>query len=200
MNSFLWRVQRNPPAYFFGTIHVPYTRVWDYIPHNSKQAFECSRYVYFELDLTNETTIESLLKCQLLPNKGRLKDVLPRRLFRRLKKHLRYIRKMMPIWLRDLDNNFQFGSGSYASYADNLYKQLTMNWVRKRPIWVMLMINSLTESDIKSRGIPVLDQYLASQALKVQKETGAVEAVEEQCEPLNALNSTQVSCKLFKIP
>ena len=106
----------------------------------------------------------------------------------------------MPIWLRDLDNNFQFGSGSYASYADSLYKQLTMNWVRKRPIWVMLMINSLTESDIKSRGIPVLDQYLASQALKVQKETGAVEAVEEQCEPLNALNSTQVSCKLFKIP
>ena len=68
-----------------------------------------------------------------------------------------------------------------------------MNWVRKRPIWVMLMVNSLTESDIKSRGIPVLDQYLASKALKDRKEIGAVESVEEQCKPLNALNNTQVS-------
>lgn len=145
--------------------------------------------MYFELDLTNESMLQAeMRKCKLLPNKGRLKDVLPKRLYKRLKRHLHYIRKKMAVWLKDLENDFQ-----YASYADNLYRQLTKNWYRKRPIWVMLMVNSLTESDIKSRGIPVLDQYLAGKAVEDRKETGAVESVEEQCRPLNALNTTQVS-------
>ena len=41
--SFLWRVESTPPSYFFGTIHVPYTRVWDAIPNNAKQAFAASK-------------------------------------------------------------------------------------------------------------------------------------------------------------
>ena len=56
----------------------------------------------------------------------------------------------------------------------------------------MLMINSLTESDIKSRGIPVLDLYLAQEAERRNKRMGAVERVEEQCVPLNGLNFSQV--------
>jgi len=62
----------------------------------------------------------------------------------------------------------------------------------KRPIWVMLMVNSLTESDVKSRGIPVLDLYLAQEAERRNKRMGAVERVEEQCVPLNGLNFSQV--------
>jgi hypothetical protein len=42
--SFLWEIESNPPSYFFGTIHVPYTRVWDAIPHNAKKAFERSQF------------------------------------------------------------------------------------------------------------------------------------------------------------
>lgn len=56
----------------------------------------------------------------------------------------------------------------------------------------MLMVNSLTESDIKNRGIPVLDQYLALEASRNEQFTGAVEEVDEQCRPLNSLNDTQV--------
>ncbi|XP_050706707.1 metalloprotease TIKI2-like, partial [Eriocheir sinensis] len=66
------------------------------------------------------------------------------------------------------------------------------NWERKRPVWVMLMVNSLTESDIRSRGVPVLDLYLAQEAERLTKQTGAVEHVEEQCVPLNGLNFSQV--------
>lgn len=54
------------------------------------------------------------------------------------------------------------------------------------------MVNSLTEVVIKSRGVPVLDLYLAQEAERLRKQTGAMEKVEEQCHPLNGLNFSQV--------
>lgn len=57
----------------------------------------------------------------------------------------------------------------------------------------MLMIASLSRSDIASRGMPVLDLYLARLAMEHQKKVGAIERVEEQCQPLNQINSTLVS-------
>lgn len=186
LNSFLWTIKRDPPSYFYGTIHVPYTRVWDFIPHNSKQAFQQSQVVYFELDLTDPYTVSALSSCQLLPPGENLQDVLPRDIYRRLKRHLDYVKLMMPTWVTP----DQRGRGLYADY---LFNAIAGNWERKRPIWVMLMVNSLTESDIKTRGVPVLDLYLAQEAERMRKRTGAVERVEEQCLPLNRLNFSQVS-------
>lgn len=183
--SFLWSVRREPAAYFFGTIHVPYTRVWDYIPDNAKQAFEASDNVFFELDLMDPGTISALASCQLLPKGQTLMDLLPKDIFSRLKRHLDYVKTVMPTWM----TADQRGRGLYADY---LFNAITGNWERKRPVWVMLMVNSLTESDIKSRGIPVLDLFLAQEAERANKRAGAVERVEEQCLPLNGLNFTQV--------
>lgn len=188
MNSFLWRVKRappHPPSYLFGTIHVPYTRVWDFIPDRSKQAFHSSRNVFFELDLTDPLTISKLTNCQLLPHGESLQTLLPRDLYRRLKRHLDYVKHMMPYWM----TSDQRGRGLYADY---LFNAIAGNWERKRPVWVMLMINSLTEWDVRSRGTPVLDLYLAQEAERTGKTTGAVERVEEQCHPLNGLNFSQV--------
>ncbi|XP_043916865.1 metalloprotease TIKI1-like [Protopterus annectens] len=185
LNSFLWTIKRDPPSYFFGTIHVPYTRVWDFIPENSKKAFQESSIVYFELDLTDPHTISALTSCQLLPQGENLQDVLPRDIYRRLKRHLEYVKLMMPSWMTP----DQRGKGLYADY---LFNAIAGNWERKRPVWVMLMVNSLTEADIKSRGVPVLDLYLAQEAERMKKRTGAVEKVEEQCHPLNGLNFSQV--------
>ncbi|KAM6303168.1 metalloprotease TIKI1 [Podargus strigoides] len=185
LNSFLWTIKRDPPSYFFGTIHVPYTRVWDFIPENSKKAFQQSHIVYFELDLTDPYTISALTSCQLLPQGENLQDVLPRDIYCRLKQHLEYVKLMMPSWMTP----DQRGKGLYADY---LFNAIAGNWERKRPVWVMLMVNSLTEVDIKSRGVPVLDLYLAQEAERLRKQTGAVERVEEQCHPLNGLNFSQV--------
>lgn len=93
---------------------------------------------------------------------------------------------MMPSWMTP----DQRGKGLYADY---LFNAIAGNWERKRPVWVMLMVNSLTEADIKTRGVPVLDLYLAQEAERMRKRTGAVEKVEEQCHPLNGLNFSQVS-------
>ncbi|XP_030640227.1 metalloprotease TIKI2 [Chanos chanos] len=188
LNSFLWTVKREPPyppSYLFGTIHVPYTRVWDFIPESSKRAFQSSTNVFFELDLTDPLTISKLTSCQLLPNGENLQTLLPRDLYRRLKRHLDYVKHMMPFWMT-VD---QRGRGLYADY---LFNAIAGNWERKRPVWVMLMVNSLTESDIRSRGTPVLDLFLAQEAERMGKQTGAVERVEEQCHPLNGLNFSQV--------
>jgi uncharacterized protein YbaP (TraB family) len=40
--TFLWRIATSPPSYFFGTIHVPYTRVWGAVADNAKKAFQHS--------------------------------------------------------------------------------------------------------------------------------------------------------------
>lgn len=142
--------------------------------------------VYFELDLTDPRTISALTSCQLLPQGENLQDVLPRDIYRRLKRHLDYVKLMMPSWMTP----DQRGRGLYADY---LFNAIAGNWERKRPVWVMLMVNSLTEGDIKTRGVPVLDLYLAQEAERMRKRTGAVEKVEEQCHPLNRLNFSQVS-------
>ncbi|GLD74505.1 metalloprotease TIKI2-like protein [Lates japonicus] len=187
MNSFLWRVKRappHPPSYLFGTIHVPYTRVWDFIPDSSKQAFHNSHNIFFELDLTDPLTISKLTSCQLLPHGENLQTLLPRDLYRRLKRHLDYVKHMMPYWM----TADQRGRGLYADY---LFNAIAGNWERKRPVWVMLMVNSLTEWDVRSRGTPVLDLFLAQEAERMGKTTGAVERVEEQCHPLNGLNFSQ---------
>ncbi|XP_037530618.1 metalloprotease TIKI2 [Nematolebias whitei] len=188
LNSFLWRINRpplHPPAYLFGTIHVPYTRVWDFIPNSSKQAFHNSKNIFFELDLTNPLTISKLTSCQLLPHGENLQTLLPQDLYRRLKRHLDYVKHMMPHWM----TADQRGRGLYADY---LFNAIAGNWERKRPVWVMLMVNSLTEWDVRSRGTPVLDLFLAQEAERMGKMTGAVERVEEQCHPLNGLNFSQV--------
>lgn len=68
-SSFLWTLpNREPPVYFFGTIHVPYTRVWDYVPWSAKRAFERADSVFFELDLTDPETVAQLASCQMLPS------------------------------------------------------------------------------------------------------------------------------------
>ncbi|XP_078485497.1 metalloprotease TIKI1-like isoform X1 [Ciona intestinalis] len=184
-NSFLWKLKREPPVYFFGTIHVPYTRVWDYIPTNTRKSFIESDNVYFELNLNDVTTGMALSRCAQLPVGMNVKEVLPPDIYFRLKRHLNYVRGAMTSWM----TSEQINKGLTASL---MYNEIAGGWERKRPIWIMLMINALTKPDIRSRGLPVLDVHLARQAGVMGKHVGAIETVEEQCEPFNGLNKSQV--------
>lgn len=185
VRSFLWSTRGEPASYFFGTIHVPYTRVWDHVPENAKRAFGNADRVVFELDLLDPGTLAALANCQLLPEGRSLADVLPPELLARLRRHLEYVRAKMSSWM----TADQRGRGLYADY---LFHAITGDWERKRPIWVLLMVDSLTEGDVRARGVPVLDLFLAQEAQRLAKRTGAVEQVHEQCLPLNGLNFSQV--------
>ena len=185
---FLWKIRGKKPSFLFGTIHVPYTRVWDSIPGRIKRAFRAADLVMVELNLSDPRTLSALNECQMLPDSQRLRNVIPRNLFNRIKRHLDYVRLQMPSWLPNSGMSVHVRN----VHSEQLFRAITRDWERKRPIWVMLMINSLTEHDIKARGIPVLDTYLTQEAERLKKVTGAVERVQEQCNPLNGLNSSQV--------
>lgn len=121
-----------------------------------------------------------------MPRGQHLSQLLPSDLYLRLKLHLEYVRKNIPDWLtRDQKTKLGFD-------GDYLFTTITTNWERKRPIWVMMMINTLTKSDIASRGVPVLDLFLSKLAEKRGKTVGAIEKVEEQCQPLNSLSPPKV--------
>lgn len=179
-------IERNPPAYLFGTVHVPYTRVWSDIAPVVKRTFNRIDHVFFELDLTDPYTINALSRCQLLPPDHHLLDFIPQPMYRRIEDHLNYVRRMIPRWM----SQDQRSRGLYAEY---LFRSMTRDWQKKRPVWVMLMLNSLTEMDVRNRGVPVLDLFLAQEAHRRNKRSGALEDVPEQCEPLNRLNVSQVS-------
>lgn len=136
------------------------------------------------------STISALTSCQMLPQGENLQDMLPRDIYCHLKRHLENVKLMMPSWMTP----DQRRKGLYADY---LFSAIAGNWEWKRPIWIMLMINSLTEAYTKSRGVPVLDLCLAQEAKRLRKQTGAVEKVEEQCHPLNGPNFSQERSSLF---
>lgn len=169
--SFFWQIKRpfpSPPAYLFGTIHVPYTKVWDSIPQSVKDAFHDSHHIVFELNLLKPRTRTNLLTCQLLPEGIKLVDVLPRTLFLQLKRHLDYVRTKIPLWLASQNRDI---------VADNVFIGKTKDWQKKRPMWIVVMLNQLTEYAIKTDGIPVLDMYLFNLATNSNKTIGSVERV-----------------------
>ncbi len=95
------------------------------------------------------------------------------------------IRRSMPDWLTDDQRARGFT-------ADYLFHAATANWERKRPIWVMMMLNTLTRSDVASRGVPVLDLHLSDLARRAGKRLSAIEEAKEQCGPINNLGKEQV--------
>ena len=61
-SSYLWRINSTPPSYLFGTIHVPFTLVWDSVSEDVKKAFKSARQAYFEL---GDEDLDS--SCPMLP-------------------------------------------------------------------------------------------------------------------------------------
>ena len=168
--SFIWEIKRNSsfPAYLFGTIHVPYTKVWDSISQITKDAFNNCDRIIFELDLLNERVLQNLLSCQILKNRTRLIDIIPKEIYHRLERHLEYVKKEIPIWMAK--HNIVIGRSDF-------FETVTKHWERKGPIWISIMLNSLTESHIKTQGIQVLDNFLAKEARESGKEISSVEKV-----------------------
>ena len=185
LNSFLWKIERKPPAYLFGTIHVRFDAVWSYIPQNTKYALRTSRSLQTELNFSNRSVVEAIKKCRLLPGSLTLRDVLPRRLYLRLKRHLDYVRGTIENWLPKEWRN--------PLMAANYFKLLTKNWERKKPIWIVVLImNDLTPTGVNSNQRLALDLYLGDRARRKRQEVGGLESAADQCDPFNNLNHTQV--------
>ena len=155
------------------------------IPRNVKRAFKSSKKVYFEIDLTSPQYLLTIMKCQLLPNKQNLSTVLPPTVFTKLRSYLDFVRSQMPSWVNK-------NQTTRWSNPERLFEELTRNWERKRPIWMLLQLASLNKDYVKTSGIPSLDFHLFLKAREARKKIGNVESPREHC-GLNNMNTSQVS-------
>lgn len=189
-NSYLWRVVVSPPVYIFGTLHLPYTSMWNDIPINVKNSFSESQQLFLELQLSNEETSIGLQNCQILSNDREIDEVLSPDLITRIENYLDKIHRLFPIWLNEGSQSNLIRGG--LSFSDQLFASVTHNWRQKKPIWVLALISSLTEDNIIQRKTPVLDFFLDNAARNLGKELGALETVNDHCQPLNRLEDDQV--------
>ena len=127
----LWRVRTEPPSYFFATLHVPVSRLWDGISETSKAAFLSSDKLLVELDISDPETVLSVVNCQLLLGTS-LTEMLPGDILQRLRDHLAWVRRNMSSWLSQQQklNGFSFSS-------------ISANWERKRPVWMRKQVNDI---------------------------------------------------------
>ena len=71
------------------------------------------------------------------------------------------------------------------------------DWKKMKPVWLLYLLNSLTEQKIKLQQTPVVDVFLERAAEKLGKNVQAVEKPGDHCKPLNNLSKEQVSLKCY---
>ena len=98
-NSHLWKISTTPPVYLFGTMHVPYSTLWNYIPENVKTAFSSSKELCLELKLLDQNTARDLTNCRLLPRDQNIENLLSASTIARITSYLEKIKKLLPKWM-----------------------------------------------------------------------------------------------------
>ena len=181
-----------PPVYLFGTLHLPYNSVWDTIPENVKRAFSSSRDVLLELQLSSSETTRHLVECQMLPNDQDIAEILHPELVKRVDNYLRRIRTRLPNWLSESSRSTLIRGG--VSLSEKFFRDVTYNWRRKRPVWILSLISTLTEENVESWDTPVLDHFMDNAARRLGKNLTALETVNDHCQPLKKLGDVEVSC------
>lgn len=185
-NSYLWKVQVQPPVYFFGTLHVPYSTIWNDIPQNVKTAFSGSDSVCLELLLSDKETLEALADCQYLPEGQTIDQIIAPELYQRIISYYDVMEELYQVWM---------GKPKGLFFPNqNLFQASIAGWESKRPIWVLVMLKSFTKYNVENRNIPLFDLFIDNAASGMEKEVVAVETAQEQCKPFNSLNNSEVSC------
>lgn len=98
-----------PPIFLFGTMHVPYTRLWEFIPENVKTAFSSSEELCLELELLDDDTVRRLSNCRILPSGSKIEDLLSEDLISRIAKYLDVIKELLPKWMYKSGGSFLLG-------------------------------------------------------------------------------------------
>ena len=94
------------------------------------------------------------------------------------------------MWLGETSSGVSSFFGRRLS--DQLFNAMVSGWERKRPIWILLMLSSITEQNIRMRTIPMLDLFLDNAAAGMGKRVQAMETPRDHCRPLNRLTTKQV--------
>ncbi|XGW32989.1 hypothetical protein V3C99_017474 [Haemonchus contortus] len=190
-STFLWSVRspdRTSRGFLFGTIHVPYTEVWDKVSDRVREAFSYSDTVLLEIDLRNDDTVKRLIKCKNLKRKQTAASYLHPKLHQRIKDFMENFRRTL---LRCVQKQDQHRPDSYKM-AEDLYENIAGNWDRKRPEWLLFALYQLCENFLDRPTTPMLDVFLANKAYEEDKQIHAIETAHEQCNPIASLTQEEI--------
>ncbi|CAJ0585361.1 unnamed protein product, partial [Mesorhabditis spiculigera] len=188
-NLFLWQVtgpSGRQLGFLFGTIHVPYTRIWDRVSDRVKEAFERSESVFVEVDLQDEQTIRRLMKCKNLKKPRTSLQYLGNELHTRLQKYFANYRRRLISLLREKDD-LEDAKGVVTNF-----NHVVGGWDRRRPEWLLFVLYQLCEAGIDREESQMLDAFLAELAVASGKEIYSIETPQEQCNPVESLSEEQL--------
>ncbi|CAJ0570236.1 unnamed protein product, partial [Mesorhabditis spiculigera] len=188
-NLFLWQVSGpsgRQLGFLFGTIHVPYTRIWDRVSDRVKEAFERSESVFVEVDLQDEQTIRRLMKCKNLKKPRTSLQYLGNELHTRLQKYFANYRRRVISLLREKDD-LEDAKGVVTNF-----NHVVGGWDRRRPEWLLFVLYQLCEAGIDREESQMLDAFLAELAVASGKEIYSIETPQEQCNPVESLSEEQL--------
>uniref|UniRef100_A0A914EQT7 Metalloprotease TIKI homolog n=1 Tax=Acrobeloides nanus TaxID=290746 RepID=A0A914EQT7_9BILA len=181
----------NARSYLFGTIHVAYTEVWDYVSDKVKEAFDEADSIVFELKLHDPETIETLMRCKNLEDGMRIRDILPFDIYMKLKLYMKQFRQNLYQWSYKKHSN---SKSNAKKHARHLYSSLVGDWETKKPVWLLFLLYQISETFTmeKRDSAPMFDVFLAHKALNQGKRIHSIESPEEQCNPLTSVNDEQI--------
>ncbi len=73
-----------------------------------------------------------------------------------------------------------------------MFNAITADWKKKRPVWILMLISSLSEENLQNRNVPLLDLFMDNVAEGLGKEVQAMETPRDQCRPLNKIGNDKV--------
>ncbi len=172
-DGFLWRINSKPhPAYLFGTIHVPYTKVWPSVPKRAKTAFHNSNRLYTEINALDHQ--QELNSCRFLPEGQYASQILPPQLYKKVKRRVNRVRRKLHTWLTYRQKRLVGGS-------KRLLEHLTGNWEQMHPAGIEYMLYSMKKRRLQSLDVPILDLYLTLQS-RFRREVGGLETMDVICQ------------------
>ena len=155
---FLWRIDGRVPSYLYGTVHVPDARVLE-LPQVVQRAFDAADVFNAEIPLDSTTQLEVMNKL-MLPAGQDLRKIAGEEVFSRL--------------MRVITKNLK--GGLPAGMADILAGTLAP----MKPWAAMSQLELLEYLPDVMSGRQPLDAMLYGMAVKVGKEVGGLETVDEQ--------------------
>lgn len=117
-NSYLWKVHSSPPIFLFGTMHIPYTHLWNVIPENVKTAFSSSEQLCLELELLDHDTRQRLNDCKKLPKGAAIEEALSEGTISRITAYLEEVKLVLPSWMGHQTGGPFFGSSPTRYYCN----------------------------------------------------------------------------------
>jgi len=170
-HPFLWKIERDPPAWLFGTMHFPDERVLALHP-SVTAALEAADAVYTELPLELEVMQRAQTATQL-PSGQKLEDVLPEAVWERVQAWLKKRRKSAQMF----STSTPLGLATLLPMVDRLHEM-----IRRQPLDVVIYSRAKAAGKEVGGIEKVEEQIAVFQAFEIDEQVRMLESTLDELE------------------